>query len=103
MISRHKPLWQVPIDLVLPLINVDTQVVPGHGPISDKAGLKEFQSMLKQVRKRVSELIVAGRSLDEIIAAQPTKEFDEKYASGFLKPKNFVRLVHDNIIRTTLR
>ena len=91
------------VNLVLPLINDSTQVVPGHGPVSDKAGLKAFQTMLKHVQKRIAELIVAGRSLDEIIAAQPTKEFDDKYGNGFLKPKNFVRLIHDNIIRTTLR
>ncbi|MGR8949853.1 MAG: MBL fold metallo-hydrolase [Gammaproteobacteria bacterium] len=91
------------IELVLPLINDETQIVPGHGPVSDLDGLQRFRSMLKQVRKSIAEHILSGDSLEQVIAARPTKKFDEKYGGGFLKPDNFVRLVYDNIVRTTLR
>ena len=90
------------INTILPLIDENTQVVPGHGPVSDRAGLQAFQKMLSAVQKRIAERIIAGQTLEQVIAAKPTKEFDQKYASGFLKPDNFVRLIYDNIVHTTL-
>ena len=91
------------IEKILPTLDEHTQVVPGHGPVSDRNGLKAFQKMLKQVHKRIAERIIAGQTLDQVISAKPTKEFDKKYASGFLKPDNFVRLVYENIVHTTLQ
>ena len=90
------------VETMIGLVNEDTQVVPGHGPISDLEGLKSYLKMMARVRKRITERIVAGQSLEQVVAAKPTKEFDEKYASGFLKPDNFVRLIFDNIVFTTL-
>ena len=38
--------------------------------------------------------MTAGKSLEEIQAAGPTKEFDAKWGNGFFKPEAFVALVH---------
>jgi cyclase len=91
------------IEAVLPMINDNTQVVPGHGPVSDKEGLTAFKNMLKKIQKSIAEQIIAGRTEQQVIALKPTKAFDSKYASGFLKPDNFVRLIYQNIAHTTLR
>ena len=91
------------IEAILAIIDEHTRIVPGHGPISDLEGLKSYLKMIKQIRKRIAERIVAGQSLAQITTAKPTKEFDDKYASGFLKPDNFVRLVYENIVHTTLK
>ena len=54
-------------------------VVPGHGPVMAYGDMQEFNEMLKTVRGRIVNLINNGKSLEEVIAAEPTAEFDEKY------------------------
>lgn len=64
---------------VLAAIDVDTTVIPGHGPVSSYADLEAYIAMLTTVRDRIAALIEAGKTLEEVIAAAPTKEFDERY------------------------
>ena len=56
-------------------------VIPGHGPVSDDAGLRAYIEMLKTVRGRVAALIADGKTLEEAVAAKPTAEFDETYGA----------------------
>ncbi len=62
---------------VLREIEEDTIVIPGHGPVGDYASLKEYVSMLKIIRDRIANLIADGATLDQVIAAQPSAEWDE--------------------------
>ena len=59
-------------------IDQDTVVIPGHGPVSDYQGLSDYINMLTVVRDRIVTMIKAGNSLEEIMAAKPTAEYDEK-------------------------
>ena len=61
---------------VLDTIDEKTVVIPGHGPLSDYQGLKNYISMVSQVRDRIAQLIEQGASLAEIIQAKPTAEWD---------------------------
>ncbi len=65
-------------EAVLMEINQSTIVVPGHGRVSDYAGLREYVTILKAVRERISALIDRGATLEEVIAAKPTAEWDAK-------------------------
>jgi len=54
-------------------------LVPGHGPVMDYGDLENYIDMLETVRDRISTMIHDGKSLEEVIAAEPTSDFDEKY------------------------
>lgn len=82
------------VENVMATINADTKIMPGHGPLTDADGLKAFHTMLKTVAGRMRQMIEEGRSLEEIIAAKPTAEFDAKWGNGFIKPDQWVELVH---------
>ena len=56
---------------LLSLADDDTKIIPGHGPLAGKADLKAANDMLIDAQARVSALIKAGKSLDEIKAADP--------------------------------
>ena len=49
-----------------------TIIVPGHGPVGDKAQLTEFRDMLVDIRGNVARLKHQGKSLAETVAAKPT-------------------------------
>jgi cyclase len=79
---------------ILPMIDENTKVVPGHGPLSNKAQLQEYVSMLKAVRDNVERLMKEGKSMEQVVAAKPTRAFDEKWGKGFLPPDRFAGLVY---------
>lgn len=72
----------------------NTIVVPGHGPVGNRAQLVEFRDMLATIRDNVAALKKQGKSLDEIIAAKPTAAFDAKYGKFVIDPAFFTRLVY---------
>ncbi len=83
----------------LGIANEDTAIIPGHGPVSDAAGLAAWLDVLKVTRVSMQSLIDRGMSEDEAVAARPTAEFDEQYGGGFMNPENFNRLLYQNLSR----
>ena len=63
-------------EAVLEVIEEDTVVIPGHGPLETYADLVDYVTMLKKIRERIAALISNGATLDEVIAAKPTAEWD---------------------------
>jgi cyclase len=78
----------------LKLCDDKTRVIPGHGPVVGKADLQAYHDMLVTIRQRIADLIRKGRSLEQIQAAAPTREFDERWGKGFYKPDLFVQRVY---------
>ncbi len=74
-----------------------TIVIPGHGPIGNKSQLTEFRDMLVSVRERVSALKKQGKSLDEVLAAKPTADYDAKWGGFVIDGKNFTGLVYQGV------
>jgi glyoxylase-like metal-dependent hydrolase (beta-lactamase superfamily II) len=66
---------------VLERIDEDTVVVPGHGRTATYADLERYVDMLVAVRGRLAALIADGATLEQIVAAEPTKEWDERYGN----------------------
>jgi len=63
-------------EAVLDEIREDTVVIPGHGPIANYSELQEYVLMLRTIRERLAALIASGATLDQVIAAKPTAEWD---------------------------
>ncbi len=85
------------VNQVLGVIDDGTKVIPGHGPLADKAALKAYRDMLVTVRSRVEPLVKAGKTLDQVQAAQPTKGLDETWGKGFIKADKFVEIVYKSL------
>jgi glyoxylase-like metal-dependent hydrolase (beta-lactamase superfamily II) len=66
---------------VLKQLNDDSIVVPGHGPVLGYNDMADYISMLETVRDRINAMIDDGMSLEQVIAANPTADFDDKYGS----------------------
>lgn len=63
-------------ELALSLADENTKFIPGNGPVTDKAGLQAYLNMVKTVKDRVAMMKVETLSLDDVIASNPTAEFD---------------------------
>ena len=81
----------------LNVITDKTVVIPGHGPVGDKAGLTEFRDMLVAIRSNVAALKKQGKSLAETTAAKPTAAYDAKYGNFLITPAFFTALVYSGV------
>jgi glyoxylase-like metal-dependent hydrolase (beta-lactamase superfamily II) len=85
------------IDHVLGMINDQTRVIPGHGPIGTKADLLFYRNMLATLRDRVQKMITEGKTLDEITAANVSKDFDNDWASDRVGPKAITKMIYESL------
>jgi cyclase len=86
------------VDAARPFVTAQTKIVPGHGPVGDRAGLDAYRRMLTTVRDNVQKLKASGKTLADVQAAKPSAAFDAVWGKGMMVPDNFVALVY-----TTLR
>ena len=88
-------------DAYLKLTNDKTRIVPGHGPIGDKAALLDYRTMLVTARDRMAALVGEGKSEDDVVAAKPFADLDVKWAPSELASKNFIRVVYHSLADKT--
>jgi cyclase len=73
--------------------DANTKIVPANGPAIGKADLEAQVKMYGTIAQRLSQLLRKGLGPDEVIASNPTKEFDEKMGD----PKRFVELAFKSL------
>ena len=81
------------IDLIIPEYGQDggTLVIPGHGRLSDIGDVINWREMLTIVRDRIKDMKDRGMSLEEVLAAKPTRDYDPRWAGqGIFSTENFV-------------
>ena len=89
-------------DTYLKLANDDTKIVPGHGPMINKAKLVEYRKMLITARDRVAKLMAAGKSEQEVIAAKPfAADLDKQMGANEQQSTNFVRVIYNSLKKPT--
>lgn len=66
------------IELFLANSGPATKVVPGHGPVTDRAALVFHRDMIVTVRDRVNQAIREGKTIEQVRAAKPTADFEAR-------------------------
>jgi glyoxylase-like metal-dependent hydrolase (beta-lactamase superfamily II) len=75
-----------------------TAVVPGHGRISDETDVANYRDMVTIIRDRISASIAAGKTLEQVQAERPTRDYDGIYAGlGGRSPEQFVAAVYRDL------
>jgi len=99
------------IGIAIGLAGPNTKIAEGHGPMTDRAGLVAHRDMIITVRDRIAKMIQEGKTIDEVLAAHPTAEYDDKmlkdqplwYGDGepeYKTPERFVRQIYAEISMT---
>ncbi|MAG30168.1 MAG: MBL fold metallo-hydrolase [Deltaproteobacteria bacterium] len=85
------------VDLALEMAGPKTRIIPGHGPLSSRADLARTRDMLASIRDHVRKSIEQGHGREAVLSSRPSREFDEAFGGGFMKPERFVGLVYDSL------
>ena len=86
------------IGQVLLLIDDETKVVPGHGSMATKADLELYQKTIMTLRDRVNKSIRSGLELEEVKAANITKEFDS-WGAGFISADRIIETIYKDLTK----
>ena len=83
------------VDRILALADDKTRIIPGHGPLANRADLVEYRDMLVTTSGRIRDLIKAGKTVDEIVAAAPNADYDAKWGWAFITPERYTRMIYE--------
>jgi glyoxylase-like metal-dependent hydrolase (beta-lactamase superfamily II) len=87
------------LDITVPayLQEGGTYVIPGHGRVSDEADLVSYRDMVLFVRDRVQQMIDEGMSLRDVLAAEPSLDYDVRYGTDDWTPEQFIEAVYRDL------
>ena len=83
------------LDTVIRMIDDETKVIPGHGPMSNKAELVAYRAFVGKAVDDVRALREQGMSADEVVAANPFADYNR--GEGFIGPEAFIRTIYANL------
>jgi cyclase len=83
---------------VLAQIPADAKVIPGHGDLSDVAGLKAYHRMLVETTAIVQKQITAKKTLAQIQATGLPDQWKE-WGSGFIKTNVWIETIYNSLTR----
>jgi glyoxylase-like metal-dependent hydrolase (beta-lactamase superfamily II) len=56
----------------------NTKIIPGHGPTVDRNAVTAHRDLVIALRDKVAALVKEGKTLEQVVAAKPTADFDAK-------------------------
>lgn len=84
-------------DVILALANDNTQIIPGHGPLANKADLQSYRDMLALAQDKLTALKADGKSLSEVTTMQPLAELDAQWGQVIFSADKWVGLIYDSL------
>jgi len=79
---------------LLELSDAKTRIIPGHGPLSDKATLDAQRALLALTHDRLAPLGEKKASMEEVLAKAPLADLDDKWGRGFLRSPLYTRMAY---------
>ena len=81
-------------EAVLATVDADTKIVPGHGRLSDRDGLKRYVALLEELQAKARESLAAGETVDEFVAKKVSAAHDDPWAEFWLTGDQISRIVY---------
>ena len=75
------------VDDVINQIDDNTQVIPGHGPVSDRSGLITYRKLVQKAKDVMLKAMQNDASLQQVLDADPLSELGLKYANWLPKER----------------
>ena len=79
------------LDKLLAITNATTKVIPGHGPVTDRAGLQGWRDRIAGGVDTVRKAKASGQKLEAFLAVNPMKAMDRPGA--FIDSDAFARAI----------
>jgi len=84
------------LDVILGQIPDDLKVIPGHGEVSDVAGLRKYRAMLDGAVAAVKKARAAGKSVEQMQKENILAPWAD-WGKGFVKADTFIATVAEDL------
>ena len=79
---------------LLAVADNNTKIVPGHGPLGNKADLMKYHDMMTTVREHLQKLKSSGKTVQEAVAAKPFADLDAAWGKGLFNSDTFIQIAY---------
>ena len=84
-------------DTLYKMSGPNTKIIPGHGPVAKREDIREYQAMLREVRKRVAKAVAAGTTEEQLVASHPLDDLDKKWGGNLIKQPYLLGIVYEEL------
>jgi len=84
-------------DTLYKLCGPGTKIIPGHGAVANREDVREYQAMLREVRKRVAHAVDAGMTEEQLLASHPLDDLDRKWGGNLIKQPYLLAIVYEEL------
>jgi glyoxylase-like metal-dependent hydrolase (beta-lactamase superfamily II) len=85
------------VDHLLSMADDKTKIIPGHGPLADKAQLASYRQMLQTAYERLRKLKVDGKSAQDAVAAKPLADLEATWGDGLFTGDRWIEIIYSGV------
>lgn len=82
------------VDVILSITDSSSKIIPGHGPLGDKAQLQAYRDMLQTAYTRLVALKNQGMSAEDAVAEKPLTDLEAKWGNGIFTGDKWIAIVY---------
>ena len=79
---------------IIAMADDDTIIIPGHGPLANKADLQAEVDMLVDAESRVEALVLEGKTEEEVLAANPLADYHDAWNWAFITTERMTQTMY---------
>jgi glyoxylase-like metal-dependent hydrolase (beta-lactamase superfamily II) len=85
------------LNYLIGIAGPNTRIVPGHGEAVGKEDIIAHRDMIVAIRDRVAQMVAQGKTVDEVLAAHLTSEYDVRVPIAKETADRFVGQVYSEL------
>ena len=85
------------LNMAVFMVDAQTRIIPGHGPVTGKETLRGYRDMLETLRNRVSTAKTSGKTLEETLELGLSSEWDAEFGTGFINAEGIITAIYQSL------
>ena len=82
------------VDAMLAATDSKSKIIPGHGPLADKAQLQAYRDMLAIAYARLLKLKNDGVSVEDAVIQNPLSDLEAQWGNGIFSGEKWIRITY---------
>lgn len=84
------------VEVALMLVDDNTQIIPGHGSVGNRADLEKYLEFLTTIRDRINEYVSVGRGIESMKAEDIVKGYED-WSWGFIDAARLTSIFYNSL------
>ncbi|MCP3892574.1 MAG: MBL fold metallo-hydrolase [Desulfobulbaceae bacterium] len=85
------------VNTILSLVDDNTKIIPGHGPLGNKDQLEMYLEMLNTAYERLRKLKAEGKTAQEAAATKPLADLEETWGDGIFTGDRWIEIIYGGV------